>query len=118
MGTFSVPIEVGDVLGARFVGVDAVVDTGSTYTCLPGSVLSGLGIAVSERRPFELADDRIVQYDIGEARVRLDGREHPVVVVFGPEGSSPTLGKTTLGVFGLGVDPVGERLTRVTGLMK
>ena len=118
MGTFSVPIEVGDILGARFVGVDAVVDTGSTYTCLPGSVLSGLGIAVSERRPFELADDRIVQYDIGDARLRLDGREHFVVVVFGPEGSSPLLGATTLELFGLGVDPVARRLILVTGLMK
>ena len=74
MGTFSVPIEVGDVLGARFVGVDAVVDTGSTYTCLPRNILSALAVPVMERHPFELADDRVVEYDIGEARVRLDGR--------------------------------------------
>ncbi len=83
MGTFSVPIEVGNILGERFVGVDAVVDTGSTYTCLPGSVLSGLGVSVSERRPFELADDRIVEYAIGDARLRLDGRERFIIVVSG-----------------------------------
>ena len=65
MGTFAVPIEVGDILGERFVGVEAVVDTGSTYTCLPGGVLSGLGVTVSERRPFELADDRVWNMTLG-----------------------------------------------------
>lgn len=32
MGTLSVPIEVGAPSGGQFVQVDALVDTGATYT--------------------------------------------------------------------------------------
>ena len=45
MGVFRVPIEIGAPSGSEFETVDAVVDTGATYTMLPGSVLTRLGIA-------------------------------------------------------------------------
>jgi clan AA aspartic protease len=118
LGTFEIPLEVGDLAGQRFVEVNALVDTGSTYTVVPSNILSNLGVPVLERRPFELADESIVEYAIGQARVRLDGRELTVVVVFAPEDSSPLLGATTLELFSLGVDPVAQRLVPVTGLMK
>ena len=43
MGTFSHPIEVFSADGSRSVTVEALVDTGATYTCLPGAVLRGVG---------------------------------------------------------------------------
>ena len=48
MGTFEVPIHVGDIAGQRFVEVRALVDTGSTYTAVPSSILTALGIEVME----------------------------------------------------------------------
>ncbi len=118
MGTFEIPLEVGDLAGQQFVAVEALVDTGSTYTVIPSSVLAGLGVPVLERHPFELADERVVEFDIGEARVRLAGRERTVVVVFAPDDSTALVGATTLELFSLGVDPVGQRLIPVPGLMK
>jgi clan AA aspartic protease len=118
LGTFEIPLEVGDSAGQRFVEVNALVDTGSTYTVIPSNILVGLGVTVQSSRPFELADESIVEYAIGQARVRLDGRELTVVVVFAPEDSSPLLGATTLELFSLGVDPVAQRLAPVPGLMK
>ena len=118
MGTFTVPVQVGDSNGRAFVDIQVLVDTGSTYTSVPASILSGLGVEVIERRPFELADESIVEYGIGQATIRLDGRERTVVVVFMPEGTSPLLGATTLEMFGLGVDPVGMRLAPVPMLLK
>ena len=94
------------------------MDTGSTYTSVPASILSGLGVEVIERHPFEFADQSIVEYGIGQATIRLDGRDRTVVVVFMPEGTSPLLGATTLEMFGLGVDPVGMRLAPVPMLLK
>ncbi len=59
-----------------------------------------------------------MEYDVGEARLRLDGRERTTQVVFGPEGVTPLLGVTTLQLFHLGVDPLQERLVPVQGLLK
>ena len=65
------------------------MDTGTTHTLLPRTMLNELGVEVLERLPFHLADERTVEYDLGEARVRLDGRGRTTVVIFGPEGVSP-----------------------------
>ncbi len=35
MGIFNVPIEVGDPEGGRFERVEALVDTGATFTIVP-----------------------------------------------------------------------------------
>ncbi len=39
-------------------------------------------------------------------------------MIFGPEGTTPLLGATTLQTFHLGVDPVEQRLVPVPGLLK
>lgn len=118
MGTFSVSIEVGSSSHQRFVKADALVHTGATHTFLPRELLVNLGVEPIERIPFELADNRTVEYEVGEARLRFDGRERTTLVVFGPEGTMPLLGATTLGLFNLAVDPVRQRLIPVPGLMK
>ncbi len=61
MGTFRVAIEVGDPQGQRYETLEALVDTGSTYTVLPAALLRRLGIQPIERRQFEIADDRVVE---------------------------------------------------------
>ena len=44
MGTFTVPIQIGDLAGQNFADFDALVDTGSTYTVLPKESLDQLGV--------------------------------------------------------------------------
>ena len=66
----------------------------------------------------ELADERVVEYEVGEARLRLDGRERTTLIVFGPDDAAPLLGATSLELFNLGVDPVGQSLVPVPGLLK
>ena len=67
MGTFAIPVQVGDSNGRAFADIQALVDRGSTYTSIPASILSGLGVGVIERHPFELADKSIVEYGLGQA---------------------------------------------------
>jgi clan AA aspartic protease len=117
MGTFTVQIQVGDPQSQRFVEVEALVDTGATHTVLPRSLLTSLGVRPIERVPFHLADERVVEYEVGEVRVRLDGRERTTIVVFGPGDTNALLGATTLELFNLAVDPVRQRLIPVPGLM-
>ena len=118
MGTFTVPLQVGDLARQRVIEVQALVGTGATYTVLPGSLVAELGIEPEETRRFELADDRVVEYPTGQARLGLDGRELIAVVVFVPQDAAPLIGATTLELFGLGVNPVSQQLVPVNALLK
>ena len=117
MGSFSHPVEVSDMDGQRFEAVEALADTGSSYTVIPASLLRGLGIAPQERIEFELADGRIIEREIGEARIRVDGRSAATLVVFGDEGVSSLLGAYTLEGVRLAVDPVNKRLIPARALL-
>ena len=117
MGTFSVNIEIGSPEGAQFESLLALVDTGASYTTLPAEMLGRLRVVPSERRQFQLADDTIVERDVGLTQVRINGRVMPTLVVFEPVGTVALLGAYTLEGFGLGVDPVRRRLVPVRGLL-
>ena len=115
MGVFRVPIEIGDPQGERFERVEALVDTGATYSVLPASLLRGLGVEPHVDAPFELADGSIRNYQVGETRIRIDGQEATTLVVFGDEATSPLLGAYALEGLLLAVDPARGRLIAVPG---
>jgi clan AA aspartic protease len=113
MGTFRQHIEVGDFAGNRFEPLEALVDTGATYTWLPRDVLDRLEVVPEEQRQFVLADGREVDYGVAWIRIRIDGKTEPSLCVFGEPGTDPLLGVFTLEGFGLGVDPVNHQLIPV-----
>ena len=111
-------MEIGPLSGGRREQLEALVDTGATYTWVPDTTLKSLGIEPHERRPFVLADGREVFYEVGWARIHLGRRSEPTLVVFGDPESQPLLGVLTLEGFGLAADPVNRRLVSVPGLLK
>ncbi len=117
MGTFQVAIEVGDPEGQRYETVDALVDSGATYTTMPASLLRRLGVSPHSKRTFVLADGTRIERDFGRTWVRLDGEYDISAVVFGDESAMPLLGALTLEIFSLGIDPVNQRLIPVESLM-
>src|SRR2546427_496166 len=118
MGTFTTTISVGDPAGKRWEPVEALVDTGASYTLIPSSVLMRLGVAPSFQSDFELADGRRTRYDMAETKLRLNGSERTTIVIFGGEEAEALLGAYALEGFGLAPDPVGRRLISVPGLLK
>lgn len=116
MGTFRYTIEIGDQQGQRWETVEALVDTGATYTTLPISLLERIGISAIESQRFTLADGREVDLEVGFALAGIDGRTRPTVVVFSTSDNA-ILGAVTLEEFGLAVDPVARRLIRVPALL-
>ena len=104
MSTFYVDIGIGHPLGGDFLPVSALVDTGSTHSMMPESLLTSLQLASLERRSYRVADGGIAVYAVGEARFRIDDRERTCTVIFGPEDLH-LLGATTLEDFDLMVDP-------------
>ncbi len=117
MGTFSVTIQVSKPYGSEFASMDALVDTGATYSVFPGDVLVELGVAVEENRTFDLADNRTVELPIGHATIRVGERQIITQVVFGPSGGPSLLGATALEGASLVVDPVRQILAPVNALL-
>ncbi len=116
MGTFSYAIEVGDPQGQHYERVEALVDTGASYTTLPASLLRRLGVQPFTRRRFRIASGQVVERDVGQTWIRLNGETYVQLVVFGTEDQS-LLGAMSLEGFGLAVDPLGKRLVPVEGLL-
>lgn len=118
MGTFSVTIEVGDLHGQRFQAMEALVDTGATATMVAAPVLEEIGIIPTKRQIFEYANGVQTELDMAPVMVRIAGDETPTWVIFGEEGTSPILGAHALEGLLLGVDPFGQKLIPVHGLLK
>ena len=117
MGTFSVMLELGDPQGQRFEAVEALVDTGSSYTMVPASLLQQLGVTPFDRWPFRLASDLRVERDVGRTWVRVLGRTEITIVVFELGTPRALLGAYALEGLRLGVDSVQRRLVPTEGLL-
>src|SRR6478735_7163762 len=83
MGTFRVSIHVADTT------MEALVDTGASYTVIPRDVLERLGTQADEERLFVLADGREVHYPMAWTRITIGERTQPTLVVFGEPGTEP-----------------------------
>jgi len=64
----------------------------------------------SEALEFGLADGGIIECDVGDARLRVNGEDSFMRVMFGDDGYESLLGSNALQEFLLLIDPVGERL--------
>ncbi len=117
MATFRVPIEIGPMDQSRFERIEALVDTGATYTVVPRDVLESLGIAPQFRRRFRIADGRFVELGMAWAVVKVEGEMTYTICVFGEPGMDALLGAFTLEGWGLGIDPINQRLVPVELLL-
>ncbi len=113
MSIFRFPIEIADSTGERFQPVDAWVDTGASYTLVPGTLLEGLGHTPDHNLRFSLADGSITELGVPQVTIRINGETRVVSCVFGGDGAEPLLGATALEEFALGVDPLNHTLVPV-----
>ena len=95
--------------------VEALVDTGATFTIMPAPVLDRLGVVRDRTVTLRLTNGEIEQRSIGEVRARLDGAVSTIICVFGAADSPAVIGAHTLETFLPAVDPVAGRLVPVEG---
>jgi aspartyl protease family protein len=110
MGHVHVRTQIANVDGTRSTEVEAMVDTGATYTFLPWAMLRELGIAPTRTSEFQLASGETAQYARGQAVVRINGFAQMTPVVFGDDDAEPLIGVVTLEQLELAVDPVANAL--------
>ncbi len=111
--SFRVPIEIGSLDQSPFERIEALVDTGDTYTVVPRNVLERLGITLQLRRRFRITDGRVIGLDFAWVVIRAEGQTAYTLWIFGEAGMDAPLGAVTLEELGLGVDPVNQRLVPV-----
>ena len=109
MGSFRVPIEVGGLNSKHTKTVDALVDTGATFSMIPASMLRRMGIEPDATLPFRIATGEIVEYATGGASLPAEGRRRNCRVIVGPEDYY-IMGSTSLGKMLLAVDPMDQCL--------
>ena len=114
MGTFTHPITLIGPAGQRRT-IDALVDTGSTFTSGPRDVLLDLDVEARREVRLRLADGTSHVQQLGRVLIQLNGVEEVTFVVFGEPESPATIGAVTLETLLLGIDPVGKRLVPIEG---
>ena len=110
MSTFNQSITVSNPDNGVSREIDALVDTGAFFTTLPKGVLAELGVEPNDTQRFRVADGRIVEMDIGEARVQINGKSVTTIIAFGEDNGPTLLGAYTLEGLAFAVDPHSERL--------
>lgn len=117
MGAFSHTVEVLDLAETQSARIEALVDTGASFSLIPRSLLRRLGISPTRTAEFTLADGRVVQRDIGNAVFRADGQQTITTIVFGDDDNQFLLGAHALEGLLLSVDPARKRLVPTRGLL-
>ncbi|RLE41730.1 hypothetical protein DRJ19_05350 [Candidatus Woesearchaeota archaeon] len=99
------------------VKLEGYVDTGATYSIVPGEILDSAGV----RRTRRLAVKGICcmkTVDVGDALFRVEVDDEVVEgvssVVFGDDPNLILLGSHTLGALGLEADPVNKKLKKAS----
>lgn len=110
VGTFSADFILWNADQTVSRSLNGLVDTGASYTMVPASILEDLGIEREDTETFNLADGSRRDYDLGFARMELDGKRRRVAVIFGPENAGVLLGALALEMFALAADAKYRRL--------
>jgi hypothetical protein len=112
MGNFFQSITVVGPRGDE-VTVEGLVDPRATFTSLPSSALSEIGVQ-PERQVRMRSDGSVHEQPLGNAAMRLDGVQNVCPIVLG-EDSPPAFVSVTLDIMLLGSDPVGQKPAAVIG---
>ena len=115
MGETRTPFKIYGIDG-QAAEVEAIVDTGATFTKIPRALASALGLQVKYETDVELGDGRIIQRGLALAEVEIERVRRPVLIAIGGEGEKPLIGYTTLEVLGFKVNPITGRLERAIAI--
>lgn len=111
---FKWPMRLTSVDGKRSLDLEAMVDTGTTYTIVPSQLLRELGVEPFDTMWLVREDGRAAKADLGEATATINGRSERTLVIFGEAADQPVMGSYTLSGLRLAVDRVRQRLVPAT----
>jgi predicted aspartyl protease len=117
MGTFSKKVKVSNVADrARSVEVEALVDTGATYSLISGEKLDDVGARPIKTIRLRTIEGELIERQMATVVITLDGLITSDDVVIGQAGDLEVIGARTLEGLGVAADPVGKKLVPVIPL--
>ena len=102
---------------SKYLDLELIVDTGSTYTWIGHSRLEKLNIKPMGRRRFRTIEGKIIEREIGEAIIEYLGEKATCIIVFAEENDIEVLGVTALKNLALKVDPVTRKLRKAEAVL-
>lgn len=115
MGETRVPFKIYGADGVT-LEIEAVVDTGATFSKIPGSIASQLRLEAKYESQVELGDGRVITRRLAWAEVAIQDVRRPVLIALGEEGERTLIGYTTLELLGFKVNPVTGKLERTVAI--
>jgi clan AA aspartic protease len=94
----------------RTVEIEALVDTGAAFMCLPPSVITTLGLKHSYSRDVITANGAVKRRVFGGAAINIQGRETPMGVMENDETTPPLIGYLILEDLDFVADPKSQKL--------
>ena len=90
--------------------IDAIVDTGATFTKISSSLAGKLGLRGRREVEVVLANGERVRRQLGSLEIEIGSQRDVVPVTIGEDGGADVVGYTTLEILGFKVDPVTRKL--------
>lgn len=91
--------------------VNIMVDTGAYYLCINETIRESLGVPIIETRKGQLADGRIVEYEVaGPVEIKFKNRRCNVDAMILPGDAQPLLGAIPLEDLDVLIDPLRQEL--------
>ncbi|MBI2172126.1 MAG: retroviral-like aspartic protease family protein [Chloroflexi bacterium] len=90
--------------------VEALADTGATFTKLPRNIVERVGLRAGYEVPVQLGDGRTITRPLALAEVEIQNVRRPVLVAVADNNEQPLAGYTTLEALGFKVNPVTHAL--------
>jgi len=91
--------------------LEAVVDTGVTFSKIPQSIATKLGLEPKYETDVELSDGSVIRRKLTTVEIEIEEVGRPVLVAIGEE-EKPLIGYTTLELLGFKVNPITRRLEK------
>ncbi|MGH9513626.1 MAG: retroviral-like aspartic protease family protein [Terriglobales bacterium] len=112
MSTFSAKFRVWNPAHPENVeAIEAMVDTGASFTWISRTRLERLGLSPMRRMPIRTIEGRVLERELVAVYIASDEYSAPDVVVMAEAGEMEVLGAHSLEGLGVVADPIQKRLT-------
>jgi len=116
MGVFSVKMTIWNpARPSMSQDIDAMVDTGASYSWISRSRLEALGLQATRRVTFETIEGRRIERELAPVFVKFNGYTGGDTVVMAEPSDHEVWGALTLESLGLAPDPVKKALVPAVG---
>lgn len=117
MGHVKTEVKIGDLKGDKIIQVEALVDTGSTFTVIPEDIARELNLPVTGERVKVLTARGYDDLELTHALIEINGKRRIVPILVSASIDRVLVGVITLEAMQLRVNPLTEKLEEYTALL-